>query len=102
MPKIDVNRIKAIIREELIREGEEHQSAVDMADASAKLLKALEAFNEKASAKLKADVDEHINILTQTLGRVISSPMNYVDAAKKVVTPAKKVSFKPDTGGLVK
>jgi hypothetical protein len=102
MPRITLNKIKEIIREELLREGEEHQAAVDMADASAKLLKALEAFEEHASEKLKSDVRAHVDDLKQTLGRVVSSPMTYVDAPKKVVTPAKKVSFKPDTGGLVK
>jgi len=102
MSKINLDKLKTIIREEMkvLKEGEDHQNAVDMADASAKLLKAVEAFNDAASEKLKAEVEGGLAALTKTLERVVSSPMNYVDKVNKPVIK-KKVSFKPDKGGLL-
>jgi uncharacterized protein YicC (UPF0701 family) len=102
MPKIDLNRLKIIIREEIetISEGADHEAAAAVANTAAKLLKAIDAFKETSGEKLKSDVTMHIAELEKTLNRVVASPMSYVDTVIKP-KPTKKVSFKPIKGEVM-
>lgn len=94
MAKIDINTLRKIILEEVksLREGTEEDSAASLGMAASKLLKALEAFKESATDKSKADLGIHMEEVEKKLKRMVSSPMQYVDAPKKMV---KKVSLKP-------
>lgn len=93
MPKIDLNRLKTIIREEMktLSEGADHDSATKQASVAAKLLNAVETFKEAASEKAKGDFGDSLAAVEQILTRIINSPMQYLDVPKAVV---KKVSLK--------
>lgn len=99
MPKIGLDRLKKIIREELenLYEGEDHDSASKIMSSATKLLNAIESFKESASEKVKAEMVD-LEKVEQILQRVISSPMQYVDTSKP---PAKKVSLRPQKTNVV-
>jgi|688.fasta_scaffold2536243_1 hypothetical protein len=94
MAKIGITTLRRIILEEIqsLREGDEEDSAASLGMAASKLLKALEAFKESATEKSKADLGTHMEEMEKSLKRIVSSPMQYVDAPKKLV---KKVNLKP-------
>lgn len=105
MPKIDLDRLRTIIREELsanLLEGADHDAASKQMSSAAKLLSALESFKETASEKIKAELGQCLEDMDKLLNRVIASPMQYVDATKeKLPTPpgagapaGKKVTLK--------
>lgn len=100
MPKIELDRLKKIIREEIenLNEGDAHDAATKQASVAAKLLKAIETFKNTASEKAKSDFGESISSVEQILVRIINSPMQYIDAPKPVV---KKVSLKPSKSNVV-
>jgi len=94
MPKININRLKTIIREELqmLHENPDLQSAAALGRAAASLHKAVSSFKESASEKAKAEMP-YLEELEQTLERIVSSPVNYVDSTE--AAPAvKKVTMK--------
>jgi len=96
MAKIDLNRLKSIIREEMsnLREGDDHDAASKVMSSAAKLLGAIETFEEAATEKVKVELGEHLEAVEKLLNRVINSPMQYiVPVAPKGVV--KKVSLKP-------
>jgi molybdenum-dependent DNA-binding transcriptional regulator ModE len=94
MAKIEINRLQKIIREELenLREGADHDSAAKLMSAATKLINAIDSFKEAASEKAKAELDAHLASVEQTLSRIVSSPMQYVDVTKP---PVKRVTLKP-------
>jgi len=95
MPQIKIDRLQAIIREELasLKEGTDHDAASKMMSSATKLLKAVETFKETASEKSKSEFGGNLDSIQQTLQRIIASPMQYVDATKPGAV--KKVSLKP-------
>lgn len=101
MPKIELNRLKKIIREELsnrLVEGDDHNVASKQMTSATKLLNALEVFKADASAKAKAELGQPMEELEKLLNRVIASPMQYVDVTAPPAVDAekgKKVSLKP-------
>ena len=94
--KLDATTLRKIIFEELqkLQEGTSEDAAADLVLSASKLLKALETFKDsmKDKAKVRADLDAHVQEMEKFLKRVITSPLQYVDAPKPVV---KKVSLKP-------
>lgn len=102
MPKIDINTVKRIIREEisLISENEEYDSAAKLMSSAAKLLGAISDFKEVVGAKAKAELEDSMNSFESLLKRVAESPLKYVDTGK--INPAvsnvqkQKVSVKPN------
>ena len=98
MPKIELSRLKKIIREEmaLLHEGEDHDAAAKNMTNATKLLKAIESFKADASSVVKGELGAHLDEIEKTLNRIVQSPMKYVDVTKpptqKVVTlkPEKK------------
>jgi hypothetical protein len=100
MPKIQLDRLKQIIREEMsnLHEGEDHDSAAKLMSSASKLLNSLETFKDTSSEKVKAEIGSHLEEVETILKRIVSSPMQYVDSVKPV---AKKVSFKPQKTNLV-
>ena len=101
MPKIELNKLKNIIREEIskIREGADHDAASKNMSGATKLLNAIESFKESASEKAKAEMNTHLEEIEKLLSRIIASPMQYVDSVKP--PSAKKVSLKPTKSNLV-
>ena len=102
MPKITLDRLKKIIREEveMLHEGEDHDSAAKVMNSAAKLISAIEAFREAGSEKAKTSLAEAgLDQVESALKRVIDSPMQYVD----VTTPPaqKKVSLRPQKSSTV-
>jgi hypothetical protein len=95
MSKITVQALRQIILEEIrsIKEGANEDQAASMAQSASKLLKAIEAYKQVATAKAKSEMGNHLDETEKLLKRIISSPLQYVDAPKKVV---KKVTFKAD------
>jgi uncharacterized damage-inducible protein DinB len=94
MAKIELNRLQKIIREELanLHEGADHDSAAKIMSAATKLIKAIDSFKEASSEKAKSELGSSLDSVEQTLSRIVSSPMQYVDATKP---PEKKVTLKP-------
>lgn len=94
MPKININRLKTIIREELemLHENPDLQSAAALGRAAASLHKAVTSFKEAASEKAKAEMS-YLDELEQTLTRIVSSPVNYVDSTSAPAA-VKKVTMK--------
>lgn len=91
--KIDENRLKQIIREEITKLSEDvdHEGAVAVTQCASKLLKAIGDFREKATQSANAAVDQHLSGILSTLENMVNAPGSYVDAPKKV---AQRVSFK--------
>lgn len=100
MAKIGISRLKKIIREELenLREGDDHDAASKIMSAATKLLGAIESFKESASEKAKAEMGSNLEGIEKLLNRIVSSPMQYVDATNP---PAKMVSLKPEKKEVV-
>lgn len=94
MPKIELNRLKEIIQEEvtLLREGESEDSAAKIMSTSTKLLKAIETFKKSASEVAKSELGTNLETVERVLKRIASSPMQYIDQTKP---PTKKVSLRP-------
>jgi len=109
MPKIDLDRLRTIIREELsatLTEGADHDAASKQMTSATKLLSALESFKETASEKIKAELGQCVEDMEKLLNRVIASPMQYVDTVKEKEPAApsggKKVTLKTQkTQGLM-
>lgn len=99
MSQIKLQRLQRIIREEIARmnEGADHDSASKLMSSATKLLGAIEAFEESATEKSKSEMSENLAALKQTLQRVITSPMQYVDSTEPGAVQ-KKVSLKPVKG----
>lgn len=93
MPKIELNKLKKIIREEMISitEGANHDAASKNMSGATKLLNAIENFKNNASERVKADLAVHLDGITKLLDRIVASPMQYVDVTKP---PMKKVTLK--------
>ena len=93
MPKITLETLKRIIREEVsnLHEGADHDSASKVMSAATKLLGAIETFKESASEKAKAEMGSNLESVEQLLNRIVASPMQYVDATKP---PVQKVTLK--------
>ena len=74
--KLDATMLRKIIFEEIqkLQEGTSEDSAADLVSSASKLLKALEAFKDstKDKAKVKADLDSHVQEMEKFLKRVIS------------------------------
>lgn len=102
MPKIDINTVKRIIREEisLISENEDYDAAAKLMTSAAKLLGAISDFKEVVGAKAKAELEESMDSFESLLKRVAESPLKYVDTAKPnpAVTNVQnqKVTIKPN------
>ena len=94
MPKIGLEKLKKIIQEEMLNlhEGADHENGSKVMNAATLLLKAIEAFKDKASEKSKAAMEENLASVEKILIRIATSPMQYVDATKPT---ARKVSLKP-------
>ena len=102
MPKIELDRLKKIIREELatkLNEGEDHNVASKQMSSATKLLGAVETFKNDASAKAKAEVGKLLEDLEKLLNRIIGSPMQYVDTTKPPQLQGKKVTLKSTGAG---
>lgn len=100
MAKIGISRLKKIIREELqnIYEGADEDAAAKIMSGASKLLNAIESFKESASEKVKAEVGSNLDNIEQMLKRIVSSPMQYVDATSP---GPKKVTLKPEKKEVV-
>jgi len=100
MPKIALDTLKKIIREEMenLREGEDHDTAAKIMTSTSKLLSAIEAFKESSSEKVKSELGEPLEKVEQVLNRIMASPMQYIDVTKPVV---KKVTLKSQKTNLV-
>lgn len=94
MPKIGLEKLKKIIQEEMLNlhEGADHDTAAKIMSGASKLLKAIEAFKNTASEKVKAEMGSNLEEVEKLLNRIAASPMQYVDATKPT---ARKVSLKP-------
>ena len=93
MPKIGLEKLKKIIQEEMLNlhEGADHDTAAKIMSGASKLLKAIEAFKNTASEKVKAEMGSNLEEVEKLLNRIADSPMQYVDATKPT---ARKVSLK--------
>lgn len=100
MAKIGIATLKKIIREEIenLYEGTDEDSASKIMSGATKLLSAIENFKESASEKVKAELGSNLDGVEQLLKRVVSSPMQYVDASSP---GPKKVSLKPEKKEVV-
>lgn len=100
MPKIGLDVLKRIIREELERldEGPDHDTASKQASAASKLLNAIDSFKQAVSEKTKAELGESMTQIEKVLNRIVASPLQYVDTSKP---PVKKVTLKPEKTDLV-
>jgi uncharacterized protein YicC (UPF0701 family) len=98
MPKIGLDKLKQIIREEMSRlhEGAEHDAAAKIMSGASKLLNAIESFKESSSEKVKADLSSHLEETEKILKRIVASPMQYVDSAEPVEKKVTLRSQKPD------
>jgi len=102
MPKIELDRLKKIIREELatkLNEGEDHNAASKQMSSATKLLGAVETFKNDASVKAKAEVGKLLEDLEKLLNRIIGSPMQYVDTTQPPQSKGKKVTLKSTGAG---
>jgi len=84
MPKIHVNRLKTIVRQEVLRhkmlhENEERKVALDHADAAAKCLDAIEKYKETSSAKAMGEMEDALGSVEKVLNRIVASPLEYAD-----------------------
>lgn len=93
MPKIALNTLKRIIREEMssLREGQDHDTAAKIMSSASKLLSAVEDFKESSSEKVRAEIMTHVEEVEKVLNRIMASPMQYLDAVKP---PQQKVTLK--------
>lgn len=87
MPRIHIDRLKMIVRQEVFRnrmlhEGEDRKVALDHAALAAKCLDAIEKYKDGASAKAMGEMEEAFKTVEQVLNRVVSSPMQYADVLK--------------------
>lgn len=98
MPKIELTRLKKIIREEmaLLHEGDDHDAAAKNMTNAAKLLKAIEAFKESTSSVAKGELGMHLEEVEKTLNRIVQSPMKYVDVTTPPTQKQKVVTLKPE------
>ena len=101
--KISMSRIKEIIQEELEslheKKARDHEGVKKVVIAASALLKAVDAWEKKATEAQKSGVSEQIASLKITLETMIDGPSAYVD-----VTPGgpKRVIFsKPSKGDVV-
>lgn len=92
-PKIKLNDLRRIIREELttVNEAVDHAGIRDVVTGASKLLAAVEAFKTSAPVSVVHAVTPHIDILEKVLEDMVSTPGSYVP--KKKLEP-KKVSLK--------
>lgn len=97
MSKITVQALRKLIAEEIriIKEGANEDQAAKMAQSASKLLKAIEDYKTVATEKAKSEMGNHLDESEKLLKRIISAPLQYIDAPKKVV---KKVTFKANSG----
>jgi len=97
-PEITLPRLKQIIEDELVemaakpsvREAVDHVSIRDVVNAAAKLLAAIEAFEEGAPVAAMAAVGSFLEQAKKSLEDMVSTPGSY--APKK---PSQRVSLKP-------
>lgn len=109
MNRINMNKLKKIIREELklIREGAEHEAVAKNSAACSKLLKAIETFNQEASEKMKSAAQEMgLNKVEEKIKFAVGSPLEFIDpivseepklsaTPKKLDSSSQKVAVKP-------
>jgi len=98
-PQISLQKLQKIIREEIrqrLGESTDHDDAASLAMSAAKLLKAIDAFKEKASPAATNAVTPHMSELEKALDNIVSSPRSYVSQPKKepqhVTMQAKKAT----------
>lgn len=97
MPKIALEKLKQIIREEVQiveTEGEQRKNASSLFDAASKCLDSIEKYQTLSNEKTNSEMGDALERVTQVLKRIVSSPMQYVDIVKPEVTK-KKVTLKP-------
>ena len=85
-PQISLPRLKEIIKDEVnrhLKEAVDHDDAASLAMSAAKLLKAIEAFKEKASPAATNAVTPHMAALETALDNIVSAPRSYVAQPKK-------------------
>lgn len=103
MPKISSERLREIIKEELVAakkadrartvaEGVDHTAIRDVVTVASKLLAAVEAFKAKAAPAAVNAVTPHLGTIEKVLEDMVSTPGSYV--ARPKLEP-KKVSLKP-------
>jgi hypothetical protein len=98
MLKINISRLKEIIKEEIkrINEADEYKDGSKVMKSSADLITAIKAFKESASESSKAYVDINVlDDLVKKLDVIARNSMNYIDAPEKLKSVVKKAIFKP-------
>lgn len=83
MPKIGLDKLRNIIREELVRslaEGEQAKSGIDHAREAVKCLDAIEKYKSLATSKALAEMQTELEKVEKVLHRITASPLEYADA----------------------
>jgi hypothetical protein len=93
-PKISINDLRRIVREELspVNEQIDHKAMSAVSTAASKFLEALETFKEKAPPAAMNAVTPHVSALEKALEDMVNTPGSYVSKPKQ---EPKKVSLKP-------
>ena len=91
--KLTLSRIREIVKEEVQKADEylDHDGVKTVINTTANLLKALAAFEDKATAAQTSAVGEPIAALKKHLVTMVDGPKAYTDSPKKM---AKKVVFR--------
>ena len=84
MPRMHVNTLKKIVRQEvlrrnMLRENEERKVALDHADAAAKCLDAIEKYKGMSSAKAMGEMEGALDNVEKVLNWIVASPLEYAD-----------------------
>lgn len=108
MPKINIQRLKTIIREELENfdpdagvSSELDQAAADaesvskMTKAVSSLLNAIASFEKVENETLKSAVESDLEQLKKTLVNITKNPTNYIDSVKASSTAAVDSEIMP-------
>ena len=94
MANVTEKRLREIVVEELIavKEGVDHGGIRDVVNSASKLLKAVEAFKEKASPTVQQAVSKNLVALEKALENMVSNPGSYTELPAK---PRRVIKMKP-------
>jgi hypothetical protein len=90
MPKINIDRVREIVAEEvtaMLQEQVDHAGIRDVVNGASKLLAAVESFKGSATGAMVSALTPHLDEIDKILENMVSNPGSYVE--KKKVEPQK-------------
>lgn len=90
MPKINIDRVREIVAEEvtaMLQEQVDHAGIRDVVNGASKLLAAVESFKGSATGAMVSALTPHLDEIYKILENMVSNPGSYVE--KKKVEPQK-------------